>query len=99
MNASCSTYATTSVVPPVPAGSVVEFAVDYAAGTCRVAFYTPAAVAGGFVAAPFAKMELRFAATEETGDIPARPIPTLVGVELYPAAETDYAGAAWHFAN
>jgi hypothetical protein len=59
-----SAYATTSTVPPVPAGDAVEFAVDYAAGTCRVAFYTPDAVAGGFVEPPHAKMELRFVATE-----------------------------------
>jgi hypothetical protein len=32
-----SAYATTDEVPPVPAGGAVEFAVDYAAGTCRVA--------------------------------------------------------------
>jgi hypothetical protein len=59
-----SAYATTAQIPPVPPGSAVEFAVDYAAGTCRVAFYTPAAVAGGFVEAPHAKMELRFVATQ-----------------------------------
>jgi hypothetical protein len=65
--AGCKTseYATTSKVPPVPAGSAVEFAMAYAAGTCRVAFYTPAAVAGRFVEAPYAKMELRFVANEK----------------------------------
>jgi hypothetical protein len=46
------TYATTDVVRRSPAGSAIEFAVDYAAGTCRVAFYTPAAVSGGFVESP-----------------------------------------------
>jgi hypothetical protein len=46
----------------------VEFAVDYAAGTCRVAFYTPAAVAGGFVKPPHAKMELRFEETVPDGE-------------------------------
>jgi hypothetical protein len=91
------TYATTAQVPAVPAGSAVEFAVDYAAGACRVAFYTPAAVAGGFVDAPYAKMELRFVAT----DRPARPVPTVAdsGVELYPAASTCAAGAIWRFAS
>jgi hypothetical protein len=55
--------------PPVPEGSAVEFAVDYAAGTSRVAFYTPAAVAGRFVEAPYARMELRFVATDAE-DVP-----------------------------
>jgi hypothetical protein len=99
-----SAYATTAEVPPVPAGSGVEFTVDYTAGTCRVAFYTPAAVAGGFVEAPHAKMELRFVATEADADrgdghqkVPARPVPTVAdsGVELYPAASSYDAGAVW----
>jgi hypothetical protein len=96
-----SAYATTDVVPPVPPGSGVEFAVDYAAGTCRVAFYTPAAVAGGFVQAPHAKMELRFLVTAATTEIPARSVPTLTnsGMELYPAVETTYAGATWRLAS
>jgi hypothetical protein len=98
-----SAYATTSKVPAAPAGSAVEFAVDYAAGTCRVAFYTPAAVAGGFVQAPHAKMELRFVATEaiERYHVPARPVPTLAdsGVELYPAVATSAAGAIWRFVS
>jgi hypothetical protein len=86
-----SAYATTDEVPPVPAGSAVEFSVDYAAGTCRVAFYMPAAVAGGFVMAAHAKMELRFAATvagnEADRPLPARIVPTAAGsgVALYPA--------------
>jgi hypothetical protein len=90
-------YATTAQVPAVPAGGAVEFAVDYAAGICRVAFYTPAAVVSGFVDAPYAKMELRFVAT----DRPARPIPTIAdsGVDLYPAASTCAAGAVWRFAS
>jgi hypothetical protein len=90
-------YATTSKVPAVPAGGAVEFALDYVAGTCRVAFYTPAAVEGGFVEAPYAKMELLFVATER----PSRPIPTLAdsGVDLYPAATTIEAGAIWRFAS
>jgi hypothetical protein len=89
-------YATTSKVPLVPAGGAVEFALDYAAGTCRVAFYTPVAASGGFVEMPQAKMELRFVATER----PARPVPTLAdsGVLLYPAATTYDAGAVWRFA-
>jgi hypothetical protein len=92
-----SAYATTSKIPPVPASSAVEFAVDYVASTCRVAFYTPAAVAGGFVDAPYAKMELRFVAT---ADVPARTVPTLAdsGVELYPAADSLNDGAVWRFA-
>jgi hypothetical protein len=98
---STSAYATTAEVPPVPPGSAVEFAVDYAAGTCRVAFYTPAAVAGGFVEAPHAKMELRFVATQaKVGSIvPARPIPTLAdsGVELFPAVNTGHVDAVWRF--
>jgi hypothetical protein len=97
-----SAYATTSKAPPVPLGSAVEFAVDYAAGTCRVAFYTPEAVAGGFVEAPHAKMELRFVASEADPChwIPARPVPTLEdsGVDLYPAATTTFAGAIWRLA-
>jgi hypothetical protein len=97
---SASAYATTTVVPPVPPGSAVEFAVDYAAGTCRVAFYAPEAVSGGFVEAPHAKMELRFVATKEEPYIPARSVPTAEGsgVELYPAVETGYAGTIWRFA-
>jgi hypothetical protein len=55
---STSTYATTAVVPPVPPGSAVEFAVDYIANTCRVAFYTAAAVVTGFAEAPHAKMAI-----------------------------------------
>jgi hypothetical protein len=70
----------------VPAGSAVEFAVDYAAAACRVAFYTPAAVAGGFVEAPHARMELYFVPTvaDDARQLPARPIPTRAGagVEL-----------------
>jgi hypothetical protein len=100
-----SAFATTSKVPPVPPDSAVEFSVDYIAGTCRVAFYTPAAVAGGFVEAPHAKMELRFVATEADEDyewskIPARPVPTRAdsGVALYPAVETSRAGAIVRFA-
>jgi hypothetical protein len=103
LDASCSTYATTSIIPPVPPGSAVEFAVDYAAGTCRVAFYTPAAVAGGFVEAPHAKMELRFVATDADAKarIPARSIPTLAdsGVELYPAAEAGFTNATWRLVS
>jgi hypothetical protein len=91
-------HATTVEVPPVPAGG----AVDFAAGTCRVAFYTPEAVAGGFVEAPHAKMELRFVATETTRYRVKRPVPTLAdsGVELYPATATDDpVGAIWRFAS
>jgi hypothetical protein len=99
-------YATTDKVPPVPAGGAVEFAVDYAAGTCLVAFYKPAAVAGGFVQAPHAKMELRFVATRTSDEwgytrlpIPARTVPTAAdsGVALYPAVEV-YSGAVCRFA-
>jgi hypothetical protein len=98
-----STYATTSQAPPVPPGGAVEFAVDYVAGTCRVAFYTPAAVAGGFVEAPHAKMELRFVASEAmvpyNARFPGRPIPTLAdgGVELYPAVCISQRGAICRF--
>jgi hypothetical protein len=102
-----STYATTDRVPPVPAGSAVEFAVDYATGTCRVAFYTPAAVASGFVEAPFAKMELRFVASAaevlpKLGAVPARSVPTAaadsrVQLQLYPAVAAGHAGAVLRF--
>jgi hypothetical protein len=99
-----SIYATTAEVPPVPEGGAVEFAVDYSEGTCRVAFYTRAAVAGGFVEAPHAKMELRFVATA-TGEadgrpIPARTVPTAADsvMALYPAAETYGRGSIWCFA-
>jgi hypothetical protein len=94
-----SAYATTDVVPPVPEGGAVGFAVDYTAGTCRVAFYTPAAVASGFVDPPHAKMELRFVVTEAKGHIPARPVPTVAdsGVELYPAVMTCSVGTIWRF--
>jgi hypothetical protein len=87
--ADTSAYATTDGVPPVPVGSAVEFAVDYAAGTCRVAFYTPAAVVGGFVEAPYAKMELRFVATAAADS----------RVQLYPAVNAARvgAGAVWRF--
>jgi hypothetical protein len=98
-------YATTAEVPPVPAGGAVEFAVDYAAGTCRVAFYTRAAVVGGFVEAPHAKMELRFAATAAGKDmtgvpLPARTVPTAAdsSVALYPAVATRGSGIIWRFA-
>jgi hypothetical protein len=66
-----------------------------------VAFYTPAAVMGGFAEAPNEKMELRFVATDAEVGLPARPVPTLAdsGVELHPAAETSYAGATWRFAT
>jgi hypothetical protein len=62
-----------------------------------VAFYTPAAVIGGFVEVPHAQMELRFAVTnaEEVSDdlstwgfVPARSVPTAAAdasVQLYPA--------------
>jgi hypothetical protein len=96
-----SVYATRSKVPPVPEGSAVEFAVDYTAGTCRVAFYMPAAVASGFVQAPYAKMELRFARTEnDATDRAPRPVPVLAhsGVELYPAAQTYFNNVIWRFA-
>jgi hypothetical protein len=100
-----SAYATTIEVPPVPAGGAVEFAVDYAAGTCRVAFYTPAAVAGGFVEAPHAKMELRFVATAAgkgwTGHVPPRTVPTAAtsDVALYPAVSIyGDSGNVWRFA-
>jgi hypothetical protein len=100
-----STYATTDVVPVVPAGNAVELSVDYAARTCRVAFYTPAAVAGGFVEAPYAKMELRFVATaaEDSptwGAVPARSVPTAADssvVQLYPAVSAANAGAVLRF--
>jgi hypothetical protein len=100
-----SAYATTDKVPPMPAGSAVEFAVDYAAGTCRVAFYTPAVVAGGFVEAPQVKMELRFVATAAGKDgrlpLPARTVPTAAadsGVALFPAVATNGSGTVWRFA-
>jgi hypothetical protein len=100
-----SAYATTVDIPEVPAGSAVEFAVDYAAGTCRVAFYTPAAVAGGFVAAPYAKMELRFVATDAAvvpawGAVPARSVPTGAAcspLQLYPAVAGGSAGTVLRF--
>jgi hypothetical protein len=43
-----SAHATTDEAPPVDAGSAIELAVDYAAGRCRVAFYTPCG-SGGWV--------------------------------------------------
>jgi hypothetical protein len=105
-----SAYATTAEGPQVPEGGAVEFAVDYAAGTCRVAFCSPAAVAGGFVEAPHAKMELRFVATaagQESADssddrpIPARSVPTAADsvTALYPAvAVYRDSGNVWRFA-
>jgi hypothetical protein len=100
-----SAYATTDEVPPVPAGGAVEFAVDYAAGTCRVAFYTPAAAAGGFVEVAHAKMELRFEATTAGKDwngraVPVRSVPTAEDsrVALYPAVEAYDHGNVWRFA-
>jgi hypothetical protein len=61
-------------------------------------------VAGGFAEAPYAKMELRFIATE-AGDVPgwgvlpARVVPTEVEstVELHPAVAVGSHGAAWRF--
>jgi hypothetical protein len=101
-----SAYATTAEVPPVPEGGAVEFAVDDAAGTCRVAFYTPVAVAGGFVEAPHAKMELRFVATAANKDwfgrpVPARTAPTAAGsrLTLYPAVQVfNNSRIVWRFA-
>jgi hypothetical protein len=95
-------YATTAHVPPLPAGGAVEFAVDYAAGTCRVAFYKPPAVEGGFKKAPYAKMELRFLAMEAFGGrkIPARLVPTAaasLGMEFYPALTSEAASAVYRF--
>jgi hypothetical protein len=98
-------YATTLKVPPVPAGSAVEFVVDYAASTCRVAFYTPAAAAGGFVEAPHAKMELRFVATDAgdvpgSGAVPARSVPTVASgsrVQFFPAVAVSHPGAVFRF--
>jgi hypothetical protein len=94
-----SSYATTTKVPPLSAGSAVEFVVDHAAGTCRVAFYAPAAVWNNFETPPFAKMELCFVATAAQWEcaIPARLVPTvpISRVELYPAVEADHAGAIW----
>jgi hypothetical protein len=100
-----SAYATTDKAPRVPEGSAVELAVNYAAGTCRVAFYAPEAVAGGFVEAPYAKMELRFVATGSEvvpswGAVPARSVPTAAAdspVQLYPAVGAGWAGAVWRF--
>jgi hypothetical protein len=103
-----SAYATTDSVSPVPAGGAVEFAIDYTARTCRVAFYTPAAVAGGFAEAPHAKMELRFVATPQGKDHwgyllpehcePAAPNSRML---LYPAVATTRFGNAngsiWRF--
>jgi hypothetical protein len=94
-----SSYATTKKVPPLSAGGAVEFVVDHAAGTCRVAFYTPAAVWNNFETPPFARMELCFVATAAHWEcaIPARMVPTvpISRVELYPAVEADHAGAIW----
>jgi hypothetical protein len=102
--ADTSTYATTDRAPAVPAGSAVELAVDYAAGTCRVAFYTPEAVAGGFVDAPYAEMEQRFVATAAEDDptfgaIPARSVPTTAGsrVQLCPSVAATYVGVTCRF--
>jgi hypothetical protein len=104
--ADSSAYATTDAAPPVPAGSAVELAMDYAAGTCRVAFYTPAAVEGGFEEAPYAKMELRFVATAAArrvlswGAIPERAVPTAAAdslIQLYPAVSGGYAGTVCRF--
>jgi hypothetical protein len=104
-----STYATTTIVPPLPAGGAVELAVDYAVGTCRVAFYTPETVADGFEGAPFATMELRFVAADASpkvspdghrlDGIPARPVPTETdsSLDLFPAVGTYEPGAIWRF--
>jgi hypothetical protein len=69
------------------------------------AFYTAAVVAGGFVEAPYAKMELRFVATaaealRESREIPGRSVPTAAAdsrVQLYPAIGAKHAGAMWSF--
>jgi hypothetical protein len=104
--ADSSIYATTDAPPPVPAGSAVELAVDYAADTCRVAFFTPEAVADGFEEAPYAKMELRFVATAAArrvlnwGAIPERAVPTAAAdnlIQLYPAVSAGYAGTVCRF--
>jgi hypothetical protein len=78
----------------------VEFVLNYDSGTSCVAFYAPKAVAGGFVEAPHAKMELQFNKTEAHAGIPARSVPTAAcsTVELYPAVMTGGADAIWRFA-
>jgi hypothetical protein len=96
-----SAFATADRVPMVPPGSGVELAVDFAKGTCRVAIYSPEAVADGFMGAPHTTLELRFVATEAKGDIPARSVPTAAAesqLELYPAVSTDLDGTCWRFA-
>jgi hypothetical protein len=103
-NRAFSAYATTAVVPPVPMGGAVQFAVDHAAGTCRAAFYMPMTVTGGFVEPPYATMELRFVATEADHDscIPSRSVPTAdSGVGLFPAVTAIHVrgGASWQFAS
>jgi hypothetical protein len=89
-------YATTSKTPRVPPGSALEFAVDYDAGTCCVAFYTPEAVVGGFAEAPYAQMELRF----DAAGAGARARPVIDSqMALYPAATIYDAGAILRFAS
>jgi hypothetical protein len=77
----------------------VEFVVDYAAGTCRVAFYTPEAAGGGFVEAPHARMELRFVDREK---LPGRDVlgqTPHAKVELYPAVQVVGAGVSCRLAT
>jgi hypothetical protein len=90
-----------TMIPPVPPGAAVEFAVDYTAHTCRVAFYA-LAKARDFTAPPDDKMELRFLPTEEYGANPARSDPTTAGgtcVALYPAVGMLWAGGIASFVN
>jgi hypothetical protein len=98
--ADVSAFATSFSVPAVPPGGAVEFAVDYAAGTCRVAFYSPDAVADGFVGLPYSTLELRFVETEAEGDVPARSVPIAAAesrLVLYPAVSTEHDGTSWRF--
>jgi hypothetical protein len=64
----------------VPQGGAVRFTVDYAASTCRLACYTPAAVANDFAQPPYATTELFF----------NTPIPD--DVTLYPAVNVMHEG-------
>jgi hypothetical protein len=79
-------WATAQEVPSMPVGGGVEFTVDYAKSSVRAAFYSPQAVAAGFAASPFARMELRM----------IKPLPR--DVVLYPAIHLFRSGQAVRFA-
>jgi hypothetical protein len=89
------------ILPAVPPSAAVEFAVDYAAHTCRVAFYAPAK-ARDFTAPPDGALELQFVPKAEYCSNPARSDPTMAEgtcMALYPAVGMRWNGGTVSFVS